>query len=378
MTIPLLKTPISLARLDILDLAVPQVESFRSAIGTRHERRALYVRWEDQDGAWGIGESSCRPDPYFNAEFVDGATLVLRDHLTPLLPRESTLGELEGLLSRVRGWPFTRAAVLDAACDLVRRRGGKDPLDAWPGKPLRKIPVGISLGLYDRADEAVERVEQAVERGYRRVKMKVKPGMSLGPLHAVRDAFPMLALGFDANGSGGPGDASFFRSLAELDPVMLEQPFPAGRFDLCRELRGLEPALRICLDESITCLGMLRAARELGALDEVNIKPGRVGGQFETLRLLAECREHKTPAWIGGMFETGIGRLACLRFAAHLPDARAHDLSPSNRYFLEDVVREPFTMDEEGQIEIGRGRPVELDEAAIERMCVVRGVLFGG
>ena len=158
---------------------------------------------------------------------------------------------------------------------------------------------------------------------------------------------------------------------------ILEQPFPAGRFDLCRELRGLEPALRICLDESITCLGMLRAARELGAMDEVNIKPGRVGGQFETLRLLAECREHKTPAWVGGMFETGIGRLACLRVAARLPDARAHDLSPSNRYFLEDVVEKPFTMDEEGRIEIGKGRPVELDEAAIERMCVVRGQLLG-
>ncbi len=357
--------------LEILELVVPQVEAFRSAIGVRRERRALYVRWTDVDGTTGYGECSCRPDPFFSGEFVDGAVLVLQDHLAPLLSNlsgEFTLGALEVALRRVRGWPFTLAAVLDAACDLLRRRGIEDPFDQWPGERLRRVPVGISLGLFETEDEAVDRVRRAVDDGYHRVKLKVSPGMRVETLVAIRDAFPTLYLGFDANGSCSGEDLPFLRTLAALEPAMMEQPFPPDRLDLCGELREMP----ICLDESVRGVGDVVVAQKLGILDEVNLKPGRVGGPFKTLEILAWCADNSVPVWVGGMFETGIGRFANLRVAARLTGAKAHDLSPSSRYFTRDVVQEPLTMDENGRIDLGSEEPQKIDQEALDSMTVRR------
>ncbi len=366
---------VSLRRLELSQLEVPQVESFRSAIGSRHRRRALFVRWHDRDGAWGIGECSCRADPFWNGEFVAGAVAVLSDFVFPGLPRQGSVAEVDRALSRVRGWSFTTAAVLDAVSDLLRRRGEPDLPDIWPHAKTARVPAGISLGIFDHAGSAVERIGRATAEGYRRVKLKIEAGMDRGTLEAVRTGFPDLHLGLDANGSMSRRDLDFLASLADLRPAVLEQPFAPGRLDLCCELKERAPRLRICLDESVTDLGLLRAAQRLGALDELNLKPGRVGGPLETVRILEHCRQTGLPAWVGGMFETGVGRWANLRVAACLPAAGAHDLSPSRRYFSTDVVRRPVEMDGDGYVDLSDDSPVEIDEQAFERLLVDRVAL---
>ncbi len=369
-----LDSELVLERLELLELAVPQRESFRSAIGVRDERRALFVRWFGADGAWGIGECSCRPDPYFNGEFLAGARSVIEHFVFPALPRRGTVRDLVAVLGRLRGWNFTAAAVEAAACDLLRRQGIADPVDMWPHAKVERVPVGISLGIFDSAQAAVERVGREVAEGYRRIKLKISPGVERTILERVRSAFPELRLGFDANGSFGAGDLDFLASLAELGPAAIEQPFAPDRLDLCRRLKERQPDLRICLDESLTGVGLTAAARELGALDEVNLKPGRVGGALASLEILDHCRRHQLPAWVGGMFETGVGRAQNLRFAACLPAAQAHDLSPSRRYFSVDVLRRPIEMSSEGHVAVP-GAPVELDEEVVERLTADRRVL---
>ncbi|MEM7353462.1 MAG: enolase C-terminal domain-like protein [Acidobacteriota bacterium] len=368
----ILDQEVGLECLEVLEVVLPQVESFRSAVGVRNERQALYVRWLDGSGAWGIGECSCRPDPFYSGEFVAGAKAVLRDFVVPLLPQHATVGEIARALARVRGWPFTTGAVLDAAFDLLRRRGGEDPYDRWPHRRIARIPVGISLGLFDTPQQAVDRVAAGVAEGYRRIKLKIGPGMHRSTLEAVRAAFPDFYLGFDANGSFGDDDVDLVASLAELAPRMVEQPFAPDRLDLCLALRERQPEMGICLDESLTGLGLVKTAHRLGALDEVNIKPGRVGGPIETMRILEYCHGQGLPAWIGGMFESGVGRMANLRAAACLPDATAHDLSPSRRYFTADVVAKPVDMGADGTIDIGAMQPVAIDEENLERMLVER------
>ncbi len=363
-----LALPVSLARLEISVACLPQRESFRSAVGVRNERRALLVRWVDGAGGWGIGESSCRPDPFFSGEFVDGSVAVLSDHLFPLLPKTGTVADVVSALGRIRGWPFTVACVLDALFDLLRRRGECDVLDRWPAQRLERVPVGISLGLFTSAEAAVARVTRAVGEGYRRVKMKIAPAMDVTTAEAVRAEFPSLAMGFDANGSCDAGDFDLLARLARLRPVSFEQPFAPRRLDLHAELRRRHPRLTICLDESVAALGDLISAHRFGALDELNLKPGRLGGQIEVVRILDYCRRHRIDAWVGGMFETGIGRLANLRVAARLPEALAHDQSPSNRYFERDVVRHPFTMEGDGTTDLRGERPVELDEATLAEL----------
>ncbi len=369
-------TPLPWRRLEICELAIPQVEAFRSAIGVRNERRALYVRCDDGEGNLGIGECSCRPDPYFSGEFVAGAWQVLSDFVAPILKTDGTFGDLARDLARIRNWPFTCAAVLDAASDLLRRRGTPDLLDRWPETPLRKVPVGISLGLFETPEAAVERVQRAVDDGYHRVKLKVSPSMEVRTVEAIRHAFPDLHLGFDANGSCAGEDLPLIRRLADLAPRVFEQPFAPDRLDLCLELKGQLPGLRLCLDESITGLGSLWTAHRLGALDEVNIKPGRIGGPLETLRVLELCHRLELPAWVGGMFESGIGRHANLRLAARLPRAEAHDLSPSKRYFSSDVLATDITMDTDGYVDLSDPAPPVIDQTTFDRLTVRRAELL--
>ncbi len=370
----LLATEISLKRLTLQVVAVPNKVPFRSAIGERRERRALLVRWTDRDDAWGIGECSCRPDPFFNGEFVEGAISVLRNYVFPQLPDRGSVRDVVAVAMKMRGWNFTITALLEALFDLMRRKGLPDLLDGWPRPPQLRIPVGISLPIFDTPDAAAERVGKAVEAGFRRVKLKVTPGMDLATLHAVRNAFPSIYLGFDANGAIGEGDQAFVEALAALEPTVLEQPFAPGRIDLCAALKKHRPALRICLDESVDGLGALITAHRLGALDELNLKPGRVGGPLTTVRIMEYCRVHGIPAWVGGMFETGIGRAANLRVAARLPEALAHDLSPPRRYLAQDVVQRPLTMDADGYISFD-DQPIMPDEAVLERFSVQRIVL---
>ncbi len=386
---------LGLERLELLELAVPQLESFRSAVGVRKERRALLVRWFAPGGGrargaptenCGIGECSCRPDPYFSGEFLAGAKSVIERFVFPALCRRGRVRDLVETLGRIRGWHFTAAAVLDAATDLLRRRvppeGGKrnhaaDPVDLWPHPRVERVPVGVSLGLFTSdtsAEAAVERIGRAAACGYRRIKLKISPAVDRKLLERVRAEFPDLRLGFDANGSFGAGDLDFVASLAELEPSAIEQPFAPGRLDLCRELKERRPDLRICLDESLTGVGLLAAGHRLGALDEVNLKPGRVGGMVRSLEVLEYCRTHRIPAWVGGMFETGVGRSQNLRFASCLPAAEAHDLSPPRRYLAVDVLRRPIEMDAGGCVAVPIG-PVELDEDAVERLTVDRRVL---
>lgn len=218
-------------------------------------------------------------------------------------------------------------------------------------------------------------MQLAVNDGYRRVKLKVKPGMDVEPIAAVRTAFPNLHLGFDANGSCGAKDGAFLQTLNAFQPTVIEQPFAPDRLDLCVELKQTLPTLRIGLDESVASLGDLIVAHRLGALDELNIKPGRVGGPLAALDSMSYCRKHNIPLWVGGMFETGVGRIANLRIAARLPNAAAHDLSPSRRYFPADVVQNPIDMSRDGYIEHDYDQPVILNENNLEQMRQQRIVL---
>ena len=351
-----LEAPVTLDRLELLELSLPRREVFTSAVGVRTEKRVLLVRWWDADGQWGIGEASCRADPFYSGEFLDGAVLMIRDHLAPLLPARGPLSAVVAACERIRGWPFATAALLSAAIDGLRRRGVPDPIDRWPGRRLRQVPAGVSLGIYADRPQTLAAVELAVQAGFRRVKLKLSPTMDPAVLPAVRAAFPGLRLSVDANGSFGAAQLDDLARLADLDLQMLEQPFPPGRLDLDQRLKARVPALPICLDEGLPDLGAAITARQLGVLDAANIKPGRVGGPLACDALLRWCRDSGVSAWIGGMFETGIGRHANLRAASCLPDAEAHDISVPSRYLVADITDPPLAM---------HGGLVALDDAPV-------------
>ena len=202
-----------------------------------------------------------------------------------------------------------------------------------------------------------------------RLKLKVAPGMFLETLQAVRLAFPNLYLGVDANGSCTPDDAGFLKKLIACGPGVIEQPFPPDRLDWTAALKAEYPGIRVCLDESIASMGHLVSAHQMGALDELNLKPGRVGGQVTSCQMLNYAAKNGLSVWVGGMFETGIGRCAGLRLAARIPDAKAHDLRPAHLYLADDLLMKPIPLGDDGHVAQAE-QPVEVNWDAISQYAV--------
>src|SRR5262249_36081618 len=145
--------------------------------------------------------------------------------------------------------------------------------------------------------------------GYRRIKIKIKPGWDLAAVEMVRKRFGSIPLMVDANAAYALGDADHLAALDAYDLMMIEQPLD---YDDVADHALLQRRLKtpICLDESIKTVGAAREALTAGACRIINIKPGRVGGFAESIRLHDLCAEHGVPVWHGGMLESGIGRAA--------------------------------------------------------------------
>ena len=235
-------------------------------------------------------------------------------------------------------------------------------------KSIQHIPVGISLGIYQDKQQFFETVKEAVEVGYERVKFKISPNANLDFFDHIN---PLLFdnkvnVSFDANGSYGANDLEKLRYFVDNYDAYIEQPTPPDRFDVLLKMKELMPTIKVCFDEEVKNIGDVMKLNDLNLLDELNLKIGRVGGISNSIEIMNYCFEKDIRCWIGGMFETGIGRLQNLELAAFLPNASAHDLSPSSRYFKEDIVAPAVEM-QDGFIDLKSVKNCQVDITKIEK-----------
>lgn len=335
-------------------VGIPLVRPFRTSFGTSTEKVCVLVRLEGADGSEGWAECVADLEPGYSEEFNDGAWLVLRDHLAPALLRAGDVGidDLDAVLAHVRGNPMAKAALVDAFVD-AELRARNEPLASWLGAERTSVDCGVSVGIADSTGALLDQVAGFLDEGYRRIKLKIEPGLDVERVAAVRDAHPEIALSVDANAAYSLDDLDVFRALDAFELLMIEQPLHHA--DLVRHAE-LQRAIRtdLCLDESIRSAADAAAAIELGSCRIVNIKQGRVGGIVEARRVHDVCRNAGVPVWCGGMLETGIGRAQNLALAALPGFTLPGDTSASARYFLEDLT-EPFVMDRDGTMAVPRG-----------------------
>jgi O-succinylbenzoate synthase len=351
---------------------LPLVEPWRTAHGVTETRDVLLVR-AVYEHAEGWGECVAMGEPTYSAEYTDGALDVLRRHLLPriLSGRPSSPEAVDALLRPVKGHPMAKAAIELAVLDAEGRASGRSLADLL-GATRQKVTAGVALGLTDSISDLLDRVEQRVGEGYRRVKLKVTPGWDLEPVAAVRERFGDLLLQVDANGAYRLEDANHLKALDDFALLLIEQPLPeddlAGHAALAAQLKT-----PLCLDESIVSAGSARTALTMGACRIINVKAGRVGGYVEAVRIHDACADVDVPVWCGGMLETGIGRVANLALAALPAFSLPGDLSPSDRYYREDIA-EPVSLNPDGTIDVpdrpGIGavlRTAVLDASTVER-----------
>jgi O-succinylbenzoate synthase len=335
---------------ELLLVELPLVRPFRTSFGEVAEKRCILVRVETDSGeGWGECVADTRPD--FSGEFNEGAWLVLRDVLVPALSRagDVDIGSAEGSFTAIRGNPMAKAALLDAFVDAELRAEGTS-LAAWLGAERGRVECGVSIGIAPSTEVLLEQVDGYLTEGYRRIKLKIEPGTDVDRVRAVRAAHPDILLSVDANAAYIPSDVDVFRSMENLDLLMIEQPL--HHEDLLRHAE-LQAMLRtdLCLDESIRSVADAAAALDLGSCRIVNIKQGRVGGVLEARRIHDLCRERGIPVWCGGMLETGVGRALNLALAAMPGFTLPGDTSASARYFEEDLTA-PFELAPDGTMAV--------------------------
>ncbi|MET4583703.1 O-succinylbenzoate synthase [Conyzicola nivalis] len=347
--------------LELHRVAMPLVRPFETSFGRQSARDVLLVRVRTTEGD-GWGECVAMADPVYSSEYVAGAEAVIRDYLGPaLLATESVTAEtVAEVLSFVVGHRMAKAAVETAVLDAQTRAEGLS-FGEYFGADRDLVDCGVSVGIAATVDELLDEVDGYVAEGYRRIKLKIKPGWDIEPVRAVRELIGDLPLQVDANTAYTRADIEHLGRLDEFGLLLIEQPFVEDDM-LTHIALAAEIATPVCLDESIVNADVAVDAIGRGATSIVNIKAGRVGGYLEAVRVHDACAELGVPVWCGGMLETGVGRAANVALAAMANFTLPGDTSGSSRYYAEDLT-EPFVLvDGRLAVPTGAGSGVEVRE----------------
>ena len=341
-------------------IRLPLVAPFETSFGVQTERDILLLKAITSEGE-GWGECVAGEEPTYSSEYVDGCQHVLIHNLLPrLLARPAIQAEdVAPLLRPVHGHQMAKSAIEMALLDAQLRARGES-FAAYFGASRPAVDCGVSVGIHRSIPELLETVGDYIEQGYRRIKLKIKPGWDVEPVRAVRERFGGIPLQVDANTAYSLSDAELLARLDPFDLLLIEQPLPEEQV-LAHAQLAKAVRTPICLDESIHSAQAAADAIELGACRIINIKPGRVGGYLEARRIHDLCAERGLPVWMGGMLETGIGRAGNVAMAAMPNFTLPGDTSASDRYFHRDITA-PFVL-RDGRLDVpaGPGLGVEVD-----------------
>jgi O-succinylbenzoate synthase len=361
--------PLRIDGADIRLVRLPLVTPFTFSSGTMHEKLFPLLTLKS-GGIEGYAEGVMDPLPDYLEETVSGAVDLMRNVLLPqvLGRRFANPQELARLFEPWRGNQMAKATVEMAFWDLWAKSLDL-PLQTVLGGTGDAVEVGVSLGIAS-IDQTIERVASHHAQGYRRIKLKIKPGHDIALLRAVREAFPDIHLTADANSAYSLADSALLARLDTFDLDYVEQPLA---WDDIHDHAVLQSRMStaICLDESIRTVEHARKALETDAGRVINIKVGRSGGYCNSVRIHDLCAAFAVPVWCGGMLESGIGRAHNIHLSTLPNFTKPGDTSSSSRYFHRDIVEEKLEAGD-GLMPVppGAGIGVTLDRDFLEHVTL--------
>jgi O-succinylbenzoate synthase len=336
-------------RLELRLCRLPLVSFFETSFGRSYDRTFLLAR-VDGEGHEGWGEGVAEANPYYSSETTETAWHIITGFLAACVIGRSFdhPRDVFDVMKPVRGHNMAKALVEMAIWDLYARIQGQ-PLSRVLGGTRTRIASGVSIGIQDSLEQLRAKVEKELAAGYQRIKIKIKPGWDVGAVEMVRGHFGNIPLMVDANAAYTLGDAAHLAALDAHDLMMIEQPL---EYDDVMDHVELQRRIKtpICLDESIHTVRIARDAIAAGACRIINIKPGRVGGHRESIRLHDVCAQHNIPVWHGGMLETGIGRAHNIHLASLPNFSLPGDIAASKRYYAPDLIEPPIEVASDGTI----------------------------
>jgi len=285
--------------------------------------------------------------------------------------------DLQARMACFKGNYFAKAALDMAWWDLAARQQGL-PLWKVLGGVRDVVEVGADFGVMESLDALLGKIDEAVRAGFARVKLKYAPDWDLAMVAEVRRSFPKLVFHIDCNSAYTLADLPMFRELDRFGLAMIEQPLMHDDLIDHATLQK-QIATPICLDESITSANKARKAIEIGACRWVNIKPVRVGGLTEALRIHDLCAAAGVPCWVGGMLETAVGAAHCMAMATLTNIRYPSDIFPSSRFFAKDLGRPEIALSGPSRVTLPTsvGLGAKPDEEMLGRCTVEHARLSG-
>ena len=358
------------------EIHMPLVHFFETSFGRTYGRRILLVTVHSE-GIDGWGECVVGEDPFYSSEWIESAWPTLTQYLIPMLLGKNLASarECPSLFAKVRAHRMSKGGLENAVWDAEATQR-QQPLWKLLGGTRREIPCGVSIGIQDSIDQLLEKIQIELSAGYRRIKVKVKPGWDVNVLERIRSRWADITLSCDANSAYTLDQVEHLRKFEQFNLLMIEQPL--WNDDIYYHAR-LQKELRtsICLDESIVSARSAAFAAEAGACRIINIKVGRVGGFSEAIAIHDVCQSQKIPVWCGGMLETGIGRAHNIALSTLANFSLPGDVSASKRYWKEDIIDPEVEVSPQGMIAIsdrpGTGYQVKTD--LIEKLTVRKEML---
>lgn len=354
-------------------VSMPLRSPFETSFGRSEARDCVLLEAQAGD-LIGYGECVADRDPGYSYETVQTAWHILSDFILPAILDKDLQSpqDLQRRMDFVRGHQMAKAGLELSLWDLLGKSQGRSLRDMLGGK-RQKVDVGVSVGLQDSPATLVKVVAGYLEQGYRRIKIKIKPGRDVGDARVVRQAFPDLRLQVDANSAYLLENAKSLLPLDELNLLLIEQPLSEDDLWNHSQLQK-QFKTAICLDESIISARHARQALEMGACRIINIKAGRVGGLNEGRLIHDLCYNQGVPVWCGGMLETGVGRASNLALASLPGFSLPGDISATERYYFEDITEQTFTLNPDSTIDVpdGPGLGVTINPAALDRVTLAK------
>ncbi|MCT4780638.1 MULTISPECIES: o-succinylbenzoate synthase [Exiguobacterium] len=343
---------ITLRSAELFDVRLTFRQPIHTAISVLSERCTTILRLTDQEGRVGYGEGVAFETPWYTPETQNSLRA-----LSPLLYQLLIAAPLEGpsavaeRFRPIQGNQMAKAMFDGAVYELFAQAEQQSLATYLGGDDSQAIRCGKALGR-SSVRQTIENVGLALTDGFERIKLKLAP-TDTNILEQVRQTFPDAPLMFDANGSFDLSDLPLLQVWDEFSLLMMEQPFSANEW-LNHQHAASILKTPLCLDESIQTTHDAALMHQLQAGQIINIKPARLGGLTAALDVRAS-----STYWLGGMFESGIGRRQTLAFATLPGLAYPIDMSGTNHYFIEDVLEQDYLV-ENGRIRY-QEHPVSLE-----------------
>ncbi len=358
------------------EIHMPLVHFFETSFGRTTERRILLVTLHT-DGPEGWGECVAGEDPFYSEESIDTAWYATERYLAPaLLGKDIARGaEAPALLGKIRGHRMAKGAVENALWD-AEAQARQVPLWKLFGGTQNEIACGVSIGIQNSHEQLLEKIDTEVKAGYRRIKVKCKPGWDVEVFEKIRARWPGIVLSCDANSAYTLDQIEHLKKFDQFNLLMIEQPLWHDDFYFHAQLQK-QIKSAICLDEAIHNRRDAQAAAELGSCRIINIKVGRVGGFSEAIAIHNAAQKAQIPVWCGGMLEAGIGRSHNIALSSLPNFALPGDVSASKRYWKEDIIEPEVEVSLQGFIKVpdAPGRGFQLRADLIEKLTVRKQTL---